>query len=138
MTFLLAILVSGVLLDSSDRAMPEYHIAFTSKSGELIEATTGKDGKFYVALPPGTHRFQIRINGTNSYYPELEKAEIITVDKNTSTLKLKHPAPPPPPHVIEIIQGTQRSIILFPPAPPQPPEPHVIEKPLYSPIGPRG
>jgi Carboxypeptidase regulatory-like domain len=118
MTVLLAILISGVLLDSNDRAMPNYHLVFTSADGKLfIEAMTDKEGKFRVFLAPGTYRFQIAQNG---YYPELEKADKITVDENTSTLKLKlhqpQQAQPPEPHVIEVVPGIQR---------------------LYSPLGPR-
>jgi hypothetical protein len=104
--------------------MSIYHLTFISADGKLIEAiTTDKDGKFQVKLEPGTYRLQIGFDGT---------VESITVDKNTSILKLKHPAPPPPPHVIEIIQGHQRAIVPLPgpPAsPPQPPPPHVMKPP---------
>src|SRR5262249_9803878 len=107
--------------------MHQYHLVFTSSAGKFIEVTTDKDGKFQVDLAPGAYRLQFGFDGT---------METITVDKSTSTLKLKLPAPPPPPHVIEIIQGTQRSIILLPAPPahpqPQPPRngpPHVIEAP---------
>jgi hypothetical protein len=125
MTVLLAVLISGVLLDHQDRPMSNYHITFIAADGRLIEAvTTDKDGKFQVDLPgPGIYRFQAGFNGT---------WESITVDNKTPKLRLKLPAPPPqpPPHVIELIQGTHRDIILLPgpPAPPpQPPQPHVIE-----------
>jgi hypothetical protein len=132
MSVLLAVLISGVLLDHQDRPMSIYHLTFISTDGKLIEAiTTDKDGKFQVDLAPGAYRLQFGFDGT---------METITVDKSTSTLKLKLPAPPPPPHVIEIIQGTQRSIILLPgpPAPPQPQPPRngpsrVIEAPKPEP-----
>jgi hypothetical protein len=126
MTVLLAVFLSGVLLDHRDRPMSIYHLTFISADGKLIEAiTTGKDGKFQVDLAPGTYRLQFGFDGT---------METIIVDKSTSTLKLKLPAPPspPPPYVIEIIQGHQRAILPLPgpPAPPpQPQPPHVIEAP---------
>jgi hypothetical protein len=104
MTVLLAVLISGVLLDANDQPMPKYQLAFTSADGKLIKAITNKDGKFRVNLAPGTYRFQFGL---------------ITVDKNTSTLKLHEPPPvieapkPPEPH-IEVILGTQRDLLLGP------------------------
>src|SRR5262245_1471064 len=78
MTVWLSVLISGVLLSHTDAPMPKYHLAFTSEAGKLIEVTTDKDGKFQVDLGPGTYRFQWGL---------------VTVDKNTSTVKL-HQQPP--------------------------------------------
>jgi hypothetical protein len=112
--------------------MPKYHVAFISAKGKLVEViTTDKDGKFQVDLAPGTYRVQIGFDGTYRFDPDLEKAETITVDKSTSTLKLHQHAPvieaprPPEPHIIEVIQGTQRDFVEVP----RPTPPHVIEIP---------
>jgi hypothetical protein len=143
----LSLLISGVLLNPMDAPMPKYHVAFISADGKLIEViTTDKDGKFQVNLAPGTYRVQIGFDGTYRFDPNLEKAETITVDKSTSTLKLHQHAPvieaprPPEPHIIEVIQGTQRDYVSFSPVvkppvptptingdPPRPTPPHVIE-----------
>ena len=136
----LSLLITGVLLNQMDMPMPKYHVAFISAKGKLVEViTTDKDGKFQVDLAPGTYRYRIGLNGTYRFDPDLEKAETITVDKSTSTLKLRKPLPPPQePHVIEVIQGTQRVLVPFPvvrptvPSPtikgdPSRPTPHVIE-----------
>ena len=139
----LSLLISGVLLNPMDAPMPKYHVAFISAKGKLVEViTTDKDGKFQVDLAPGTYRYRIGLNGTYRFDADLENAETITVDKSTSTLKLHQHAPvieaprPPEPHVIEVIQGTQRVYVPFikPPVPsptikgyPSRPTPHVIE-----------
>src|SRR5262245_61902401 len=122
----LSLLITGVLLNQMDMPMPKYHVTFISAKGKLVEViTTDKDGKFQVDLAPGTYRYRIGLNGTYRFDPDLEKAETITVDKGTSTLKLHQRAPvieaprPPEPHIIEVIQGTQRDLPLQ--------EPHIIE-----------
>jgi hypothetical protein len=111
MTVLLAVLISGVLLDTKDMPMPKYPLAFVSADGKLISVTTDKDGKFRVDLPaPGTYRVQLVLDGT---------VESITVDKSTSKLKLHRRANDPhDPHVIEKIQGTQRGDFNLPLRPP--------------------
>src|SRR5262249_59091685 len=93
----------------------------------------------------GPYGVKIGFDGTYRFDPYLEKVETITVDKSTSTLKLHQHATvieaprPPEPHVIEVIQGTQRDYVSFspvvkPPVPtptingdPRPTPPHVIE-----------
>jgi hypothetical protein len=69
MTVLLAVLISGVLLDINDQPMSKYHLAFTSANSQFIKVTTDKDGKFSVDLAVGTYRFQVDSDGT--YYPGL-------------------------------------------------------------------
>jgi hypothetical protein len=111
MTFLLAVLISGVLLDSKDMPMPKYPLAIVSADGKLISVTTDKNGKFRADLAPGTYRVQLVLDGT---------VESITVDKSISKLKLHRPLPPgvietpkpPEPHVIEVIRGSQGDVIL--------------------------
>jgi hypothetical protein len=134
MTVLLAVLLSGVLLDSKDLPVSEYHLVFIDANAQLIEvAVTGTDGKFKVDLAPGAYRVQV---ADKTWEP-------ITVDKSTSKLDLHRRAPAPGPmreHVIEVIQGTQRDIMRVPldltaPVPPR----HEIEikgDPLA--LGPRG
>ncbi len=112
----LALLISGVLLNQMDMPMPKYHILFSPGNGgfKLVELlTTDKDGKFSVDLAPGTYRFQIRLNITPyTYYPGLDEAQTITVDKKTTELKLKLKMPEellkPEPHIIEVVPGTIR------------------------------
>jgi len=79
MTTLLAILISGVLLDSNDRPMPEYHLVFAT-NGKLIGVVTDKDGKFQVDLAPGIY---------------LVERGLVRVGEGTLKLELKLPAPPP-------------------------------------------
>ena len=59
-------------------------------------------------LAPGTYRYQVGLDGTYNYGPELEKAETITVDEKTPALKLKLPddrtPDHPTPHRIEIMR----------------------------------
>src|SRR5262245_20192734 len=110
MTVLLAVLISGVLLDSKDLPVSEYHLVFIDANAQLIEvAVTGTDGKFKVDLAPGAYRVQIADKTWES----------ITVDKSTSKLELHRRAPVEPKreHVIEVIQGTQRDVFIFPLAP---------------------
>ena len=126
----LSLLISGVLLNQMDMPMPKYHVAFISANGKLVEVvTTDKDGKFQVDLAPGTYRYRIGLNGTYRFDPDLEKAETITVDKSTSPLKLHDPPlrepPPTAPHVIEVIQGTQRDYVPFPVVKPTVPTPTI-------------
>ena len=141
----LSLLITGVLLNQMDMPMSKYHVAFISAKGKLVEViTTDKDGKFQVDLAPGTYRYRIGLNGTYRFDPDLEKAETITVDKSTSTLKLHDPPlrepPPPAPHVIEVIRGTQRDYVpvVKPPVPTPTIKgdpttgPHVIEIPYQD------
>jgi len=108
MTVLLAVLLSGVLLDSKDLPVSEYHLVFIDANALLIEvAVTGTDGKFKVDHAPGAYRVQIADKTWES----------VTVDKSTSNLKLHRPAPvgpKPEPYVIEVIRGTQRDIMRVP------------------------
>jgi len=110
MTALLAALISGILLTSADVPVAKYHLSFVASDGLLIgEATTDKDGKFSVTIPPGTYRVLIGA--------EVGTGELVTVDKSTSKLELHRHAPasgPKPRHVIEIYQGTQRDIMRLP------------------------
>jgi hypothetical protein len=78
MTFLLAVLISGVLLDTNDQPMPKYELVFTDVNLKLIKVTTDKDGKFQVNLASGTYRYQVE-----------GSPQSITVDKSTSRLKLQ-------------------------------------------------
>jgi Carboxypeptidase regulatory-like domain len=78
MTFLLAVLISGVLLDTKDMPIPNYQLIFSDANLNLIKVTTDKDGKFQVNLAPGTYRYQIE-----------GSLQSITVDKSTSRLKLQ-------------------------------------------------
>jgi len=95
MTALFAVLISAVLLNQMDMPVPKYHLIFADAHGKVIEVVTDKDGRFQVDLAaPGTYRFQVGLG----------KTETITVDKDTSGLKLKLTQPPPP---IEIIQPRQ-------------------------------
>jgi hypothetical protein len=96
MTVLLAILVSGVLLNTNDKPMPQYQLAFTSADGKVIKVITDKEGKFQVDLEPGTYRYQFGL---------------ITVGQKTCGVVLKaRPEPPKTPEpCIEIIRGSQRA-----------------------------
>ena len=113
MTVLLAVLISGVLLDLSDKPKPNYQLVFTATDGKLFKVITDENGKFQVDLKPGTYRYEF-----GSF----------TVDKKTSTLKLRD-------RVIEVIKGTERAaeppiIEIFKGterADPIPLEPHTIE-----------
>jgi|RhiMetdeSRZDD1v2_1073273.scaffolds.fasta_scaffold700003_1 hypothetical protein len=98
---LLAVLISGVLLDSNDKPLPKHYLAFVLPNDKWLEVVTDKDGKFRVNLAPGTYDY--RLGGLN-------KAGQITVYKSTSTLKLKEP--PKEPNVIKVIRSTQGDVIL--------------------------
>src|SRR5215510_3048403 len=114
MTALLAVLISGVLLNQMDQPMSNAHLVFISSTGKFIEVATDKSGKFQVQLAPGTYRYM---------------GESIKVDKSTPKLRLHQRTlmptpsdephregdfPKPEPHVIEVIQKTQRDIMRVP------------------------
>jgi Carboxypeptidase regulatory-like domain len=102
MTVLLAILVSGVLLDANDQPMPKYELVFTDAKLNLIKVTTDKDGKFRVNLAPGPYRVQIE-----------GSLQSITVDKGTSRLKLQQQQRARDPR-IQVIDERQRDFSLRP------------------------
>jgi hypothetical protein len=102
MTALLAILISGVLLNQADMPLPSYQLVFSDANLKLIKVTTDKDGKFRVDLAPGTYRFQIE--GT---------LQSITVDKSTSRLKLQQQQRARDPR-IQVIDERQRDFSLRP------------------------
>src|SRR5262249_39769572 len=86
---LFAILISGVLLDANDKPLPKYPLVFfNSADGKPVKVTTNENGKFQVKLEPGTYRSEFGQ---------------FTVDKNTSTLKLKER--PRGPLMIDVIRG---------------------------------
>jgi len=97
MTALLAILVSGVLLNNMDVPMPEYHLVFaddthfvSADNRKLIGVVTDKDGKFQLDLAPETYRLNLCLDDIDEY-----NIDVLPVDKNTITLKLKvHEIPP--------------------------------------------
>src|SRR5262249_4484098 len=91
-TMLLAVLISGVLLDGKDMPMPNYRFALiNADSWKVIKAETDKDGKFQVDLAPGVYRHDV---------------ETIRVDKSTpKMLKLVERAHVLTPRVIQGIQG---------------------------------
>jgi len=107
-TILLAVLISGVLLDGKDMPIPNHHITFILPANPKgIEVTTDKDGKFQVDLAPGTYRFLSRLG----------PAQWITVDTKTTELKLKPPAEPtvpPGPPVIKVIDERSRDFSSWP------------------------
>jgi hypothetical protein len=103
MTVLLAVLISGVLLDTNDKPMPKYELVFSDANLNLIKVTTDKDGKFQVNLAPGTYRFQIEGD-----------PQSITVDKSTSRLKLQQQPKRARDPRIEVIEGTPRDFSLRP------------------------
>ena len=107
MTTLLAILISGVLLDSNDRPMPEYHLVFAATNGKLIGVVTDKDGKFQVDLEPGTYRSQF---GPFTTVRQGQKTCVVNLRARPEPLKT--PAP-----CIEIIWGKQRADVILPKGP---------------------
>jgi len=154
MIALLAVLVSGVLLNAMDVPVPDYHLVFTDDNGKLVGVMTDKEGRFQVDLAPGDYRLYVGLDQT-----DIIRVDAITVDQNGSKWKLKVFAKPhfpiqavPPTqrdlppgargalapvieeheHLIEIIQGTQRDIVRFPLDPPGPVAP-VIRPPLNAP-----
>jgi hypothetical protein len=67
MTFLLAVLVSGVLLNAMDVPVPEYHLVFVDSNGKLTKVVTDKDGKFQVELiTPETYRLHVGLEETSA------------------------------------------------------------------------
>jgi hypothetical protein len=102
MTVLLAVLISGVLLDTNDRPMPNYQLVFSDANLNLIKVTTDKDGKFQVNLAPGTYRVQIE-----------GVLQSVTVDKSTSRLKLQQQQRARDPRIL-VIDGTKRDFSLRP------------------------
>jgi hypothetical protein len=100
MTFLLAVLISGVLLNVTAQPIPKYELVFSDADLNLIKATTDKDGKFEVNLAPGTYRVQIE-----------GSLQSITVDKSTSRLTLQQQQRARDPRIL-VIHGTQRDFSL--------------------------
>ena len=111
MGVLLAILISGVLLDANDQPLPKYDLVFTSADRKLIKVITDENGKFQVDLAPGTYRTHGQLLGSGNFILQYQFG-LVTVDKNTSTLKLKEP--PQEPVKIKVIDGTQRDFSLRP------------------------
>jgi len=120
MTILLAVLISGVLLNSNDKPLPKSYLALTATDGKLIQVRTDENGKFQVDLAPGTYRYQWGL---------------FTVDKNTSTLKLKLDRPLParrvPPPVVAPVRRVPPPVVEAP----EPPRPEIPDYSLR--LGPR-
>ena len=97
---LLAILISGVLLNNADVPVPDYHLVFTDDNGKLVGVVTDKDGRFQVDFDPQTYRLHVGLDQT-----DVIRVDAISVDQKTTTLKLKVYAKPT---FSGVIQGIQK------------------------------
>ncbi len=82
------------MLDQQDKPMPKYALVFTSADRKLVKVTTDENGKFQVDLAPGTYRIHGELLGSGNFILHYQFG-LVSVDKNTSTLKLKEPPQKP-------------------------------------------
>jgi hypothetical protein len=107
MAVLLAVLISGVLLDANDKPMPKYQLVFTDGDLKVIKVMTDENGKFQVDLEPGTYRSQF---GPFTTVRQGQKTCVVNLRARPEPLKT--PAP-----CIEIIWGKQRADVILPKGP---------------------